>query len=1179
MLCKKLSISRWIVFGFILSIVAHCMVCADTTQAAPGPDAGVLPAADVSGYRLSAVDFVSSPLMIAPDGKTARSSSGIFMLNLPFPKTAKPVTVYVRTKPGSVKDDFLMLSMAAYRRGVAKRLDTQYPKTAGQWQWMKFNPVTYDQVGDLLRVDAVPDRQSTQPVEIDSVVISTQGGLDENALAKIPPLFSAGPQARVARAASPPVIDARGDDAAWKNVVAIDDFVTYTALHPAKEPTTARFTYDDKNLYALFENTEPLLISADMRQSELKTLAKTRDGMVDGKVVNDVLNDDACSVMLQPRADGPVYEFTVNANGAMADAKMAPGDLWATRDLSWNSHFTATARQGEGEWTLEMAIPFSDIGVRAPQVGERWQVILARLAAGRKENSTWNPSGAGAHRPLEMGALIFGLPSVAVTPTAPLHQLLPGANKISVTIAPSSPAAMDIISQIKPDSGKTAVKSTFVSAQSEPITAQHDFVVPAAGTAAARWGVFDASTMLPVYLSPSIHMDVQSLSVAMKLSTAGAYQVVVNDQVIAKGDSAQNIEVPLNLRSGANVIAVRAENGNAEIALAAPGLDRFDPAWRANAASTPNATSLALDDGAWPLAQSDGKSTFTGNGPTVFRRTILVDHTPVWPVPQPALYIAGNMTQPASFVVKGLPGKSLKNWTMFLAVPKALRVAGVTGYYGNYPGTQPKFSCDAAGETTIDGQPVPLYKITTDKPILDNRSGVRSVLHVMLQIADEAQAKDGNSWKLTYWSQADEGTVVEAPRSFEVRALEPLNGKQPKKLIWELWGSGFSRMDSEAMRLATLKTMQAAGFNRVVAIDKTTSENAQKFGIGNNILMGFESYTVNLAPYLAAHPDERLIDQNGKPQNGLMCTTLLVGKGWDVAGPLMAEFIRKHQPAGVNYDYEFSPISGPHACFCDRCLTAFREREKISTDVNLSPRIIEDHYLAQWQDFMAWRAAQILLKMKETTHETLPGVPFYTYSLFQSPRSLATYGVDWRYIGQLKSVDIAEVGSGRPVDEMRATFDALGDIPVMLGVWMTPYSAEDLAPARIATKAELLRRALDATKGVLVYDRNAMDGRSWRNVAETTRLVADYESTFIAHHLAEIPGQDSARVQLLKGDKESLLCLMNETSQPANYDFALPKELGAGREYYTGQNVAAGGQLKIAIAPGDTAVYILQNAK
>src|SRR5690606_34232262 len=98
----------------------------------------------------------------------------------------------------------------------------------------------------------------------------------------------------------------------------------------------------------------------------------------------------------------------------------------------------------------------------------------------------------------------------------------------------------------------------------------------------------------------------------------------------------------------------------------------------------------------------------------------------------------------------------------------------------------------------------------------------------------------------------------------------------------------------------------------------------------------------------------------------------------------------------------------------------------------------------------------------------------------------------------------------------------------------------------------------------------------WTAIAETTRLVTEYESTFIAHQLAEIPGQDSADVQLIKGDKENLLCIMNPTAKPVTYDFVLPVELGGGKEFYSGKTIGTGGAVQLTLQPGDTAVYVLR---
>jgi len=1164
-----LSLSTGLIIGSSALNIADVFAAG---QASPK----VLLDADVPGYKLSAIDFVSSTGMIAKDG-TAHAPV-IFLYPVPLPFTSKPVSLYIRGRSVSVKDEYISISLDERERGYARRLDTGHPKTVGEWQWVQLKPELVSKIGNRLRLEIRADKTTGQALDVESMVISTHADLDETALNNMQPLFPKGPVARVNKAASAPVIDGRGDDEAWKNAAAIEDFVTYNALRPAKEKTTVRLLHDDQNLYVLFNNTEPLLKTADMRGNEMLTLAQSRDGdVVNGKVLHDVISDDSCIVFLQPRAGGPVYEFDANARGVMADAKMQRSDLWGTRDLSWNSNFKAAVRQGDGFWTLEMQIPLADIGAASPQTGDHWQVALVRNAAGRRETISWNPCGAGAHDPLEMGTLIFGMPDIVVTPDSPLQSLQPGLNTVTAQISSPAPTTVGMISRIQSPDGKPSVQINSFAVSDKMLNAQHQFDIAASGTVAARWGIIDAATMQPVYLSPEIHTDVQSMSASLQLSTAGAYELVLNDAVVAHGDNADAKEIPLPLRAGANVIALRADSGVATIVLSAPGLERFAETWRANKAATPDATSSKIDDRAWPIAKADAKSTFTGNGSTVFRRTILVDQTPVWPVPQPAVYIAGNSAQHVSFIVRGLPGKVQENWTTYLAVPKALQVLGSTSFYGTTTKSQPQFNCAPVGETTIDGQVFPLYKISADKPLLPNRDAIRSIFQVMLKIADASQAKEGVAWKLHYWSQANDGTMIEAPRTFEVRALPPLNGRQPKKLNWQLWGSRFDAMDTWDLRRATLETMQGAGLTSIVTTGiPCTANDSKKYNIGYDKTVNFQPYSINLAPYLKDHPDERLIDHNGKPNSGMLCTALLTGEKWPVAGAAMATVVQKGDPAAVIYDYEFSPVTGPHSCYCDRCLAAFRDRAHLAANINLTPRIIEDQYLAPWQDFMAWRAAQILAKMKETTHQTLSGVPFMTYSLFQSPRTLAVYGIDWRYIGQLKSVDIASAGLGRPLDDIRATYAGLDGIPLMMGVWMTPYSPDDLSPERVTTKAELLRRSLDSTAGMLVYDRNVLDGRSWTAIAETTRLLAEYESTFIAHQLAEIPGQDSAKVQLLKGDQTSLVCMLNETGKPAEFNFRLPVELGAGQEFYSEKTMTAGGQVQLTLAPGDTAVYVLR---
>src|ERR1035438_594916 len=61
------------------------------------------------------------------------------------------------------------------------------------------------------------------------------------------------PQYEVHRAKSPIVIDGKGDDKAWAAAGKIDLIFPWDAQTGAKQKTTVRLLWDDKNLYVLYE--------------------------------------------------------------------------------------------------------------------------------------------------------------------------------------------------------------------------------------------------------------------------------------------------------------------------------------------------------------------------------------------------------------------------------------------------------------------------------------------------------------------------------------------------------------------------------------------------------------------------------------------------------------------------------------------------------------------------------------------------------------------------------------------------------------------------------------------------------------------------------------------------------------------------------------------------------------
>jgi len=434
---------------------------------------------------------------------------------------------------------------------------------------------------------------------------------------------------------------------------------------------------------------------------------------------------------------------------------------------------------------------------------------------------------------------------------------------------------------------------------------------------------------------------------------------------------------------------------------------------------------------------------------------------------------------------------------------------------------------------------------------------------------------EGEKTVFVYWTEANDGTVVEPQQTIPVRLLPPLDGKQPKKLVWQLWGSFFGNMNNHAMRQATLETARLAGLNDLVAGDLWTSENAPKYGIQHTMGFNFQAWSLNMKPYLADHPDERLIGQDGRPNDGYLCTTRLLGESWHAVEAKLQEKIEATRAHTMDYDYEYSPLTGPHSCYCPRCLAEFRDHAKLDPDAKLDPVLIQDQYEQQWVDFMAHRVAQIFRKFRDTIHRLAPGTKFSVYSGYQTPENPKRYGVNWDYVGEFQACDRAGCGYGRPADAIPATIDGLKGIPALFGELVRPYDTKETTPAVPMTKARLLRRALDSTGGVLIYNRLPLDGRSWHAIAETTRLVATHEDLFLAGKRMALSGCDEARVQVLGDGRTTLVCAMNGGSSNLNLRLLLPTDAGSGREFYSGQNVSAGQTVSCTLPAGEAEVFVL----
>ncbi|HVE43158.1 MAG TPA: PQQ-dependent sugar dehydrogenase [Planctomycetota bacterium] len=174
-----------------------------------------------------------------------------------------------------------------------------------------------------------------------------------------------------------PALDGRGDDPAWKDAEAIDNFhLPWLGAddRPAKTRTRAKLLWDREYLYFL----------AEMEDSDLYATIKEHNGKL--------WENDVFELFFKPAAAKPgYYEFQVNAAGATLELffpRRGSGGFDRFRNDA-DFHLQASVKldgslnhwqDKDKGWTVEGRLPWRDF-IRSggrPQVDEEWSFALCR---------------------------------------------------------------------------------------------------------------------------------------------------------------------------------------------------------------------------------------------------------------------------------------------------------------------------------------------------------------------------------------------------------------------------------------------------------------------------------------------------------------------------------------------------------------------------------------------------------------------------------------------------------------------------------------------------------------------------------------------------------------------------------------------------------------------------------
>ena len=195
------------------------------------------------------------------------------------------------------------------------------------------------------------------------------------------------PVYEVARLTNSINVDGKLDEKAWAEAQPVGAFVNNRDGSRSELQTEARILYDQRFIYFAFRAIDQNIWATMRKRDEHLWL------------------EEVMEVFLQANPSIPNYiELEVNPLGTMLDIylidrrKPLHYESWNSEHLRWAVQVEGTVdgKDGDREWTCEIALPFEDIATAAhlpPQPGDRWRMNLFRVEQKPKvAELAWSPT-------------------------------------------------------------------------------------------------------------------------------------------------------------------------------------------------------------------------------------------------------------------------------------------------------------------------------------------------------------------------------------------------------------------------------------------------------------------------------------------------------------------------------------------------------------------------------------------------------------------------------------------------------------------------------------------------------------------------------------------------------------------------------------------------------------------
>lgn len=225
-----------------------------------------------------------------------------------------------------------------------------------------------------------------------------------------------------------PEIDGRISAGEWADASRYTGFSKLPGSRISHHQPEVRFGYDDRALYVA-------LISKGPQRAPVAE--KTRRD-------SNVWEDDGVELYLQPDSQPEnLYQLIINPQGTVYDQRIRKSSS-AAENAAWNCNgLHAVTKISDGIWCTELAIPFSDLGLTAPNPGDTWRFNLCETLQGIGFFSMAPVQNSYAESE-RFGVLRFAAENAPVVDFAELGSLFSGSAEFRCQVRGGNSAEMEI---------------------------------------------------------------------------------------------------------------------------------------------------------------------------------------------------------------------------------------------------------------------------------------------------------------------------------------------------------------------------------------------------------------------------------------------------------------------------------------------------------------------------------------------------------------------------------------------------------------------------------------------------------------------------------------------------------------------------------------------------------------